>query len=141
MVESVLCVALGISSVVDIHRKEIPVVVLFIAAIWISVVLYLQGELQYGRMLGVFAIWGIFTMISLLTKGRLGVGDGMLFALVGLAMGIQSNIAIIMLCFLFAFVLAVGMIALRKATRQTQMPLAPLVFVSTIVFLVLQQTA
>lgn len=137
MVESILCVALGISSVVDMHRKQIPVVVLFVAAVWISVVLHVQGELHYGRMLGAFTIWGIFTLISLLTKGCLGAGDGMLFALVGLAMGIQRNIAIIMLCFLFAFVLATGMIILRKATRKTQMPLAPLVFFSTVFFLAL----
>lgn len=130
-IEIVLFATLGISGFTDMKYRKIVTVVLVISAILILAALGWLGLLTVKRLLGAVVVCGIFLSISIITGEKIGMGDGLLFGVVGLAVGLQRNIAIIMLCFGIAFIVAVFMFVSQKADRNTEIPLAPILLLST----------
>ena len=105
--------------ITDLWQKKIAVYVIFTITI---VLLFMQFCSGNGF------IWicslgsgSIFYMISLLTKEKIGKGDGM----TGAAMGLWKNVMIIYISFMIAFVVALYLIILRKKNKETVFPFAP----------------
>ena len=121
-------------SVQDIRRKEIGNIGL-IAGMGIVVLLLLLDGMVKGNLLSTEALlwkqlWGILPgicvwILSHVTRGAIGRGDGYLLCVSGLALGVEANVAILFYGLLAAGLSSAVLLALRKVKRKTKLPFVP----------------
>ena len=87
----VLLGTLGVHSVEDIREKKISVTItLFSGIVGIILHLLFQNQSIYAMLAGMLPGIGIF-ILGRLTKGKIGMGDGLVFMLTGLYRGLADN--------------------------------------------------
>lgn len=89
---------------------------------------FLFLQLGIGQRLLGAGVGGILLVISFLSRGKIGLGDGYLLCISGFALGVQQNLALLGYGLLFAGVVAVVMLICKKASRNTKMPFVPFLF-------------
>lgn len=84
----------------------------------------LSGTVFLGIMIGFLLIF-----ISLLSRGEIGIGDGILFIVTGLLFGIYENTVLLFLSLLFAALISGILLVSGRVGRKYSLPFAPFVFV------------
>ncbi len=128
-----LGIFLFICSVTDIRSKEVKPAVLaaFGAA---AVVLYLVI-----RPVGIFEeaagiIIGLtFVALSLISEGKIGLGDGLLMTVTGLFLGGRQNAFLIMTAMLLSALFSIGYLLSKKGNRKTRFAFVPFMFASFLI--------
>ena len=64
-------------------------------------------------------------LLALVTKESIGIGDGMVVCVVGLFTGIKPVIAVFGMALLLCAVLAMVLLACRRAGKKTELPFLP----------------
>ncbi len=77
--------------------------------------------------------FGFIFLLFILSKGKIGVGDAKLSALVALALGLKGWMAAIFIASFTGVVFALVMIALREMTWKTRLPFAPFLALGSLV--------
>ena len=98
MIQScILLGTLGVHSLEDIREKKITVnITLFSGIIGIVMHLLFQNQSIYEMLAGMLPGVGIL-LLSRLTKGKIGMGDGIVFMLTGLYLGFGKNMMLMFL--------------------------------------------
>lgn len=116
----------------DVCKKKLPVLYMLlfsILAVLCNVIFHWAGLLEMG--LG--AVLGLLFMgFSALTKGSIGMGDGLMIAAMGLWCGIFSASAMTLLGFLFAAVFGLLYILFTKKSLKSTLPFAPFLAVASL---------
>lgn len=123
-------ILLVLGSILDIKYKALPswfLVAGGVLAVIGAVVLKPVGlwEMAGGLLLGV-----LLFVVSLLTRGALGKGDGIFIGIVGLNLGFSTIFSVFMGALLLAAFLAVLLLIVKKANRKTAFPFLPFLGVS-----------
>ena len=120
--DKIVFLILLINSVLDWKYKKISLISILVglACIWIIKPIGLEG--LYGAVVG-FAL----ILCSFLTRGQIGIGDGIIFCLTGLEYGFWKNVCLLFLSFLFAAIVSAVLLLSKKAKRKTRIPLVPFV--------------
>lgn len=127
----VLFIYLFIMMIWDLKRREISlgitaIVAVILTARQLSAVFAGQVSLFLGFS-GVLI--GIVLMaVSIVSRGQIGVGDGILFVVSGMLLGLYENIVLLFLSLITASFVGVGLLILRKGSRKDKLPFAPFVF-------------
>ncbi len=128
----VLFVYLLVMSVYDIRKGEIQLTISLLAAL---VLLMRQLSLVPGGGIGLSAAFPgvlvgvVLIVVSILTRGEIGIGDGIVFMVSGLVFGIYENGVLLFLSLVFtAFVSAILMVA-KHVGRKYTLPFVPFVFI------------
>lgn len=133
MIQSyVLLGTLGLHSIEDIRDKKITISVSIISGI-VGVLLHLvfQNESIYSMLFGMAAGAGIL-LLSFCSEGKIGAGDGIVFMMTGLYLGIAENLALMLLSFALAGMWGICMLCLGRISKDDRIPLIPFLFVSYI---------
>lgn len=127
----ILFVYLFVMAIYDIRRKEIQLecsVVVAVLLAMIQVCLVFRGqEPVWAAFLGIL-IGVVLIGISILTKGEIGIGDGILFVISGLLFGIYENGVLLFLSLLFTAMASGILVLSRRVGRKYTLPFAPFVF-------------
>jgi len=129
MIQScVLLGTLGVHSIEDIREKKITVMVTLLSGIiGISLHLFFQNQSIYEMLTGVLA--GSFILIlSRLTKGRIGMGDGIIFMLTGLYLGLIDNLLLMCISFSLAGIWGLFLVFIKSNSRSERNPFIPFFF-------------
>ncbi len=86
-----------------------------------------------GGILTGAAAWGV----SLLTHGALGRGDALVFACLGLYMGVESCISILLIALVYSAVASLYLLVLKKKSRRYELPFIPFVLTGYVTGLIL----
>lgn len=118
----------------DIRRKEIGKIGLLAGFALVLLLLLLEGIVKQN----LFAtdallrknLWGILPgicvwVLSYVTRGGIGKGDGYLLCVSGLALGAEANLAILFYGLLAAGLFSGVLLVLRKVKRETKLPFVP----------------
>ena len=103
MIQSyVLLGTLGVHSIEDIRQRKITVTItLFSGILGIFLHILFQNRSIYEMMFG--AVPGMFILaLGYVTEGKIGMGDGAVFMLTGLYLGIWENLILMLLTFFLA---------------------------------------
>lgn len=121
-------------SVQDIRRKEISNIGLLASMGMVVLLLLLDGVIN-GNLFSAEAllwkkIWGLLPgicvcILSYVTRGAIGKGDGYLLCVSGLALGVEANLAILFYGLLTAGFCSAVLLALRMVKRKTKLPFVP----------------
>lgn len=136
-VVNALCFAAAIT---DIKRRKIPnKIVLFglvvKAVILVFEIIYFSHDALmftlYADGLGFLLGFVMLMVIGILTKG-LGFGDVKLFGVIGLLMGSGGLVGILFVSLLLSAIVGITLIASRKKTLKSAMPMAPFIYLGTL---------
>ncbi|MCM1257933.1 MAG: prepilin peptidase [Roseburia sp.] len=128
---------LGFHSLEDIKSKEITLMVTLGSAMagLICHIVY-QSQSIYS-MLGGMVFGGLILLFAILSRGKIGPGDGMVFMLTGLYLGVEENLALMLLSFFLAGCWAFIAIFFLHRDKKEKMPFIPFLFLAYVLILVL----
>lgn len=129
-----------VGSVYDLKSRRIPKWLLLTGGVLAMTGLLINGVLSGFRV----SLWegamsllpGIGLMVlSRLTEKKVGMGDGILLVLLGLFEGSSKVFAVFCLGLFLQSIMAVVLLLLKKADKQTCIPFAPFLLLARILLL------
>lgn len=126
MIETyILLGTLGVHSIEDIRQRQITITItLFSGILGVLLHLIFQNKSIYEMLAGMLP--GVFLLtVSLLTSGGIGLGDGMVFMLTGLYLGLAENLFLIIFTFLLAAAAGLFVLAIQRDKGNDRLPLVP----------------
>lgn len=126
---------LGLCSLEDMKYKKLTVMYILLFGI-VGVLLHLFipvcsiYSVLWGMVLG-----GILILISIITRGSVGMGDGILLVVTGVYLGGYGNLELFMTGLLFAALWSLGLIVLKKKKGKEEIAFVPFLLVSYLTML------
>ncbi len=124
-------VFLGICSVFDCVKKEIPLALIWIG-ILTAVLLRMKGAMGDTQWLPLVlsVMPGLcFFLLSFLTGEKVGYGDGWLLIMIGLFVGFESCFLILLLGLIAESAVVLALMSLKKIQRDGEVPFAPFLLI------------
>ncbi len=125
-------------TVMDVWQKKVPVAALCVLAAAAAVINLVTERVTWWEMLLGVLYGGSFLLISLLTRGAVGFGDGVMIAAAGAWTGITFVLCASIFGFLFAGIFGLVYIAVKKLDRKTKLPFAPFFTASCLLISILE---
>ncbi|MCR5153740.1 MAG: hypothetical protein K6B75_02720 [Lachnospiraceae bacterium] len=130
---------LVLMSLADLKNKYIPVWALFALAGGLGAYGFaLSGDL-ISLLRGILP-GGIIIIISLITKGKIGWGDGATIAAIGLGFGFGFSAGVVMASLMLAAVFSVFALAVKKVGREYSFPFIPFITGGYAICLLVEKT-
>lgn len=123
----ILLIYLAIVSAVDIYKREIPlkssmVCLLLIILMSLSIDKTKITTILLGLLIGLLLL-----ALSMITKGSIGFGDGIMFLVVGSALGFAGTLTVLAGSLILASVTAVILMVFCHVGKKYRIPFAPFV--------------
>ena len=147
----ILLIFLTAASIWDLKERCIPVWVFVLTAIGIVFLelgcmtneIFGNGDVA-GRMfvigkrilpekLGGMAVGLILLIISKLTRGQIGEGDGITFLITGFSLGFENNFLLLLESLLLSFMWSLMLMLFKKINLKTSLPFLPFILTAFII--------
>lgn len=126
------------ASLKDLKDKIIPDLLILLGCTAGIAAIYLNPTIAFFHSLaGGVVAGGIFALISLATKGAIGMGDAKLFACIGLFLGLQGVLVTMLISTILSGIAGLVLLTFRIRSGKSTMPFAPFIMVGTLIFLLL----
>ncbi len=135
--DTVLLCALAVFARADIKKKELPLPALGVCAA-VGVILFLTtDELSLSGVLGGMCVGGVLLLCALISRESIGIGDGLLFVVTGIYLGLWKNLILLFLAAVTCAVVGLILVLAKKCTRKKSLPFAPFVLAADLVMLLM----
>lgn len=128
----ILFIYLFLMSIYDIRKKEIQIEISVVTIVVLAagqICRIACGEqIWYLAFTGVIE-GGLLIGLSKITKGQVGIGDGIVFITSGVMFGFFENGILLFLSLVFAAVAGGFLLLLRRVGRKDMIPFVPFIFV------------
>lgn len=127
---------LGLCSLEDMKYKRLTVLYILLFGIG-GMILHLFVpvcsiySILCGMLLGIFMI-----LISVITRGSVGMGDGILLVVTGVYLGGYGNLELFMMGLLLSALCSLALLILKKKNRKEEIAFVPFLFLSYLVMLI-----
>ena len=115
---------LGISSLLDIKRREIPLTLTGIYGVCGLIMSIAEKRNLYDYMIPL-AFGVILIAISLLTKGDIGMGDGLILLAQGCMVSTNNYVKAVLLGLILAACWSLILLMIFRKDKKTEIPLIP----------------
>ena len=137
--EIILNITIGVlllfSAIQDLIYKRIWLWLIMTGCLLIGVCLSFINTLPFYDRLGGAAVGLAVIMISILTKGKIGMADGLLLCTTGIGLGFWRNLELFAIALLMAAVISILLLMLRKADKKKAIPFVPFLFASYLIII------
>jgi prepilin signal peptidase PulO-like enzyme (type II secretory pathway) len=117
----------------DLRYKEIHDAVLLPGILWAFLAALITGT-TIPAIIGALIAAGFFALQYFLSGGRwIGSGDIRIGALMGLLLGWEKTLLALFLSYLIGSIISLYLLATRKASASTQVPLGPFLVAGTVI--------
>lgn len=125
-----ICIILLLFSIQDIRKKMLNSRTLFaFAIIAVMISIFVQDVSWAERVLGLLT--GLFfILISKLTSGQIGIGDGLLISITGFALGFWNNFWMICYGFFLVAIYSILLLIICWSNKKRKIPFIPFLFLS-----------
>lgn len=134
----VLMGVLFISSIEDIRRRRVNLILLIVSGI-VAVFFHMCWnshslmDMLEGALVGV-----VLLICSKLTKGRIGVGDGLMLVVTGLFLGWQKNAALFFLGTMMAGLYSLLLFSLKRKRKDDEIAFIPFLSIGYLIVCILE---
>lgn len=128
LMKAILLIILLVCGIQDIKSKRISLWIIILGALLIVSGALISGRCSVFDRIGGLAVGACVLLISIATKGKIGLGDGLLLCVTGLTLGFWGNIELFGLALLLAAVLSIFLLVFRLADRKKSIPFVPFLF-------------
>lgn len=139
MVEIILKAVIGsmllLCTVQDVQKKKVSTWIILLGAVAIGICIPFCSSIGILDRLGGFIIGVLVIMISLVSHGKIGLGDGALLCVTGLGLGFWGNLELFGFALLFAGGLSVILLTFRLANRKKSIPFVPFMLLGFVILL------
>ena len=121
---------IAVLSLEDLFKKSVPVALLAAGVLFIPAGLLTEGAESISiadNILGLIP-GAVLLVISFVSRGQIGVGDGGLVMMLGASLGIETVIRILTAALLLITVFSGVMLVMRKLKRKSTLPFIPFLF-------------
>lgn len=94
-------------------------------------------QIIISDLIGLALGFGIFAIVSIITKQALGFGDAKLFAVVGLTLGSFGTYSVMFTSVLVSAVISIALLIFKKRGRKDSIPFGPCIYLGYILTLLL----
>lgn len=109
---------------IDGRTKQIPVWPGVLCMAVTALVQILCGR-EWNSWLPGIAVGGFLYVVSRISRGRVGVGDALVYAVTGMALGISRNVELLAVSLFLASAAALVLVTVRRVGRNYAMPFVP----------------
>lgn len=126
---------LGLCSLEDVKHRQLTIIYILMFGIG-GVILHLFVpacsiySILCGMLLGVFMI-----LISAVTRGSVGMGDGILLVVTGVYLGGYANLVLLLIGLLLSALWSLGLLAFKKKKKKDEIAFVPFLLLSYFVML------
>ncbi len=121
---AVIFTGLVVLSIQDIKTKRIGIIPIMAMMLLLIIFARMRGTGMTEVILGILP-GAAAALISLITRGKIGIGDALLIIAIGIGCGFYMTLEIWMTALLLSAVFGIVMLALKKATGKTEIPFVP----------------
>lgn len=126
---------LAICAAEDIRKKEIHLNLILAFGI-VGVVFHMLWQMQtIENVLFGMGVGGALLLLSVLTGGKIGTGDGILLVVTGIYLGLEQNLELLVCSLFICAVYALCLLVLRKRSRKDTVAFVPFVLISYVCML------
>lgn len=112
---------------IDIRKKQIPVIILFIFGVTAAFFIVRSGERE-GISVVYSLIPGVFLLtLSLCTRESIGYGDGWTVLVLGLLLGLWDCVACVFVGLILSALFSLTLLVLRKVNGKSRLPFLPFI--------------
>lgn len=129
-----------VTAVQDIKRKEVSLWLLGVFGVLGIGAAFLTGAEEPAALIGAAggaAVGILVILVSRLTEGAIGMGDGLLLTVTGIYLGFRENLCLFLCGTFLAAALSVILLIMKKVTRKTACPFIPFLFAGYLLMKVL----
>lgn len=119
---------LGVCSYYDVKEKKIPVFPMILSVGFHIAFSFYQKNISMEGIAAALLLGAGFCLLSLFSRGALGMGDGFLAAACGVSLGFYKTLALFFYGFLFAGLIGFLFLIRRKKGRKEEIPLVPFLY-------------
>ncbi|MBO4785161.1 MAG: prepilin peptidase [Lachnospiraceae bacterium] len=118
-------IVLGIEAITDFKKKEVNIVFPALLAATAAVMLFFTKDISLINAIIGITEGVLLILISFLTKGEIGMGDGILLAACGLMLGGRDNLIMFFFACLSSAIVSALIMIIKKADKKTKIPFVP----------------
>ncbi len=136
MIHIILLVGLLICSVEDVRSRMISVPFVIVWTIVLCGMQIYQGNFSISLILGTALTVLLSGVVSWFSDGQMGMGDGFLFGMTSMGLGVIRNLYMLTYCFIGVFLMAVILLIICRRGKDTRIPLAPFILFGSLLVIV-----
>lgn len=136
IMKGVVAITLLLTTIQDFCYKKISIWIVTFATIVLLICLPFGTTFDIGNRIGGVMVGIAMILLSKLTQGKIGIGDGLLLCVTGLLLGFWSNMELLAIALFVASVLSIVLLALRLVNRKHSIPFVPFLFVAYLIIVV-----
>lgn len=137
----IIVIGIGIlllaACIMDIKSKKISRRMIVLLLLACCAILPFRRYFHILDMLGGMAVGLCIIGLAVISKEQIGKGDGMVIAAVGIAFGARRCFLVLSTASFIMCMIAIGILLLKKGTKQTRLPFLPAVFAGYLLCVVL----
>ncbi len=113
----------------DIKRQEISIILIGLGFVLLFVISIIHGELALWERVGGIGIGAVLLILNKLTRGQVGIGDGLIFCVTGISLGFFINSILLFYSLFIAAIFSCIYMIIKRVNRKTTIPLVPFIFI------------
>lgn len=134
---TILTSILLVIAIIDIRTKIIPDRLVLSGMFLGGITTLLNNEISIlSGLIGLIICGGIIAVISITTKGAVGMGDAKLLGCIGIFLGIQNTLGVMLISTMLSGLAGLFLLAFRIANIKTTLPFAPFISVAAIFMMI-----
>jgi leader peptidase (prepilin peptidase)/N-methyltransferase len=145
MAEKTLMLILGvlllICAIQDLTKKRVYLWVIGIGSALTFICLPFIEKLSVANCIGGLAVGLVTLMISKMTDGKIGVGDGILLCVTGIGLGFWNNLELFGIALFLAAVISIFLLLSRIVDRKKSIPFIPFLFAGYLIIVFISKGA
>lgn len=133
IINSITGMMLLVCGLQDIKMKKFYSWIALLGGILIGICLPFSSSITItDRLLGSLVGLGVI-VISLITRGKIGMGDGVVLCITGINLGFWNNLELFLIALSLSAIISIILLATKRANRKKEIPFVPFIFIAFVI--------
>lgn len=137
IISTIITIWLLLCSIQDIKKKKINTGLIIVGVLLLTIVTSLSGSITILNRLAGLSLGVILLGLCFVTRGQIGIGDGIILCITGLNLGFIKNSLLLLYALLGAAVFSAILIFFWHVSRHKTIPFVPFLFLGYLGVLIL----
>jgi len=124
-----------VTAVQDLLKKKVEVWIMAVGAILLCICIPFNNGLSIPDRIGGIFVGICVIVISKVTGGKIGLGDGIILSVTGIGLGLWGNLELFAIALFAAAIVSIILLVFRLADRKKSIPFVPFLFLGYLIFL------